>query len=214
MEKTNGSWIPKEKKSYWLNFYSPVGNFEDIFLLPIVYVILLSGLLILLMSEGDQQIFGVINSAVPFYMIVYDLIYKIKLKQSNNKGFDESSFIKLYNVLKNIISIIIVFILCIILLNTFLKLSDYTSKLAFLPFLCCGLCSFGLVLSRIFHKYQLEKLFFKGSIIIFLIYWFGFTIFWTVGIVKQEGNYLYALFSIPFFITGFVAMYKYIIKNK
>ena len=32
--------VVKEKKSYWLNFYSPIGNFEDMLLLPILYIIL------------------------------------------------------------------------------------------------------------------------------------------------------------------------------
>lgn len=213
LEKTNGNWIPKEKKSYWLNYYSPMGNFENIFLLPIVYVILLPGLLSFLMSKGYQKIYGVIFSIVPLYAIIYDLMYKIKLKRSNNKEINETNFIKTHDILKNAISIIAVSILYIILLTIFLKLSDITSKLIFLPFLVCGLCSFGLVLSKVFQNYRLERLFYKANIIIFLTYWFGFLSFWTVGIIKQESNYLYAFFSIPFWIAGFFILYKYIIKK-
>ena len=39
------NWAKEEKKSYWMNFYSPLGNFENMFILPIVYVILLPFLL-------------------------------------------------------------------------------------------------------------------------------------------------------------------------
>ena len=214
LEKTDDCWVPKEKKSYWLNYYSPMGNFENIFLLPIVYVILLPGLLSFLMSKGYQKIYGVIFSIVPLYAITYDLIYKIKLRKSDAKEIDETNFIKSYEVLQNSISIIGVSVVVVILLNIFLKLSDQTSKLIFLPFMCCGLCTFGLVLAKVFKNYKLESVFLKGYVIIFLTYWFGFLSFWTFGIIKQEGNYLYALFSIPFWIFGVFAFYKYIIKNK
>ena len=87
LEETYANWAPREKKSYWLNFYSPIGNFEDIFLLPIVYVILLPGVLSFILSEGFEKIFGVIFSAYPLYIIGYDFIYKIKLsKEKDNNG--------------------------------------------------------------------------------------------------------------------------------
>lgn len=213
LEKTSENWIPKEKKSYWLNYYSPMGNFENIFLLPILYVILLPGLLSFLMAKGYQKIYGVIFSIVPLYAIIYDLIYKIKLKQNNNKEIDETNLVKSYDILKNSISIIAVIIMCGVLTNIFLRCSDLTSKLIFSPFYLCGLCSAGLIISKVFDNYILEKIFFKGYIVIFLIYWFGFISFWTIGIIKQEGNYIYALFSIPFWIAGLYTIYKYFIKK-
>jgi hypothetical protein len=214
LEKTNANWIPKEKKSYWLNYYSPMGNFENIFLLPIVYVILLPGVLSFFMSKGYQKIYGVIFSIVPLYAIIYDLIYKIKLKQSGTKKIDETNFVKSYEIMRNSITIIVVSIMIGILLNIFFQLSDFISIIIFSPFLGCGLCTFGLVISRVFKNYQLEKLFYKGYVIIFLIYWFGFLSFWTIGIISIKGNYMYALFSIPFWIFGILAFYKYIIKKK
>lgn len=214
IEKTRDSWIPKEKKSYWLNYYSPMGNFENLFLLPIAYVILLSGLLSFFMSKGYQKIYGVIFSIVPLYAIIYDLIYKIKLKQNNNKEIDETNFIKSYDIFKNSISIIVAIIMCGVLNNIFfLRCSDITSKLIFSPFYLCGLCSAGLIISKVFENNTLEKIFLKGYIVIFLIYWFGFISFWTIGIIKQEGNFLYALFSIPFWIAGIYIIYKYFIKK-
>ena len=74
--------IPKEKESYWLNFYSPMGDFENIMLLPIVYVILLPGLLSAIISKGAEKIYGLLFMAYPAYIIIYDLKKKI---QKNNK---------------------------------------------------------------------------------------------------------------------------------
>lgn len=213
LESTKGTWLPKEKKSYWMNCYTPVGNFEDYFLLPIVYVILLPGILSILMSEGSQKVYGIIYSIVPFYMIMYDLIYKIKLKKSNGKEIDETNFIKSYEIIVSSITIIIISVMCIIIVTVFFKLSDLTSKIIFLPFVGCALCTLGLNISKIFENRQLEKIFYKGYIIIFLIYVFGFLLSWTIGIVKQEGNYSYILFSIPFWIAGFFILYKYVIKK-
>ena len=213
VEKTNADWEPKEKKSYWLNFYSPMGNFENIFLLPIAYVILLPGLLSFLMSKGYQKIFGVMLSIVPLYIIIYDLIYKIKIKQSDDMAIDQTPFFKSYEIFENSISVIGVSLMVAFLLTIFFKASDNITRLIIMPFVGCGLCSFGIVMSRIFKNYTLEKAFSKGSVLIFFLYWFGFLSFWTIGIAKQEGNYIYALLSLPFWIFGIFAVY-HIIKKK
>lgn len=202
LEEVNDNWNPIEKKSYWLNFYSPIGNFEDMILLPIAYVILLLSVLSFFMSEGYGKIFGLIWCVIPIYIIGYDLIYKIKLKKSNYEGINDEKFYKSYEILKNIMSVIAAVLLCIILMTIFFKLSDFISRLVFSPFLGCGLCSAGLVLAKVFKNKKLEKIFSKGYIIIFLIYWFGFLSFWTVGVFKQKGSILYVLFSIPFWIAG------------
>lgn len=70
--------VPKPKESYWLNLYTPMGNFENMCLLPIAYVILLPGLLSFWMSEGFVKVYGVIFMIPPMYLIAYDLIYKIR----------------------------------------------------------------------------------------------------------------------------------------
>lgn len=213
LEETNEEWTAKEKKSYWLNFYSPMGNFEDIFLLPIVYVILLPGLLSFIMAKGYAKIYGIIFMIVPIYGIIYDLIYKIKLKKSNYNEIDDTALLNSYEILKNIISITIATIIAIILMIIFYTLSDIKSKLIFSPFLGCGICSIGATLSKTFKNYKLENIFLKGYIVIFLIFWFGFLIFWTYGIVKQESSYIPVLFSIPFWLAGFFMIYKYFIKK-
>ena len=68
--------IKSEKKSYWLNFYSPFGSFENIMLLPIVYVIALPGILSVIMSNGFDKIYGILLSGFPIYLIVYDFMIK------------------------------------------------------------------------------------------------------------------------------------------
>ena len=69
--------IVKEKKSYWLNWYSPIGNFENFFLLPIIYVMFLPGFFSFILSDGFDKIYGLIIGIIPLFLIIYDLIYKI-----------------------------------------------------------------------------------------------------------------------------------------
>lgn len=52
------------------------------------------------MSKGEQKIFGIIFSIVPIYIIMYDLIYKIKLKKSSNNEVDDTNLLKSYLTLK------------------------------------------------------------------------------------------------------------------
>ncbi len=72
--------LVKEKKSFWLNWYSPISNFENIFLLPIMYVIFLQGLLSFLISKGAMKIVGLVWCISTGYCIIYDIIKKIKNK--------------------------------------------------------------------------------------------------------------------------------------
>lgn len=212
--KTNETWKIKEKKSYWNNFYSPKGNFEDIMILPIFYVFLLIGLFSIFMSKREHQIiFGLFFSAIPIYIIVYDLIYKIKLKRSDNNTIDDTNLLKSYETLKNIILSISVGFICYKFIDIFLRLSDFTSKLIFSPFLCCGLCSVGYVLSKTIKNNTLKTIFLKGYIVIFLFYWFGFLSYLTIEIIIQEKHYLYALYTTPFWIAGFFIIYKFFMKK-
>lgn len=75
-----------EKTSYWYNFYSPVGSFENILLLPIIYIILLTGTLNFISAEGSEQVYGIIFSVLPLYLIGYDLYHKIKRNNSDVKN--------------------------------------------------------------------------------------------------------------------------------
>lgn len=203
----------KEKKSYWLNFYSPIGNFENLFLLPIVYVILIPGILSFIMSKGEQKIFGIIFSIVPIYIIMYDLIYKIKLKKSSNNEVDDTNLLKSYLTLKNILAIIFALGICLFVINLYVKMSDLKSKIIFLPFLLCTINGIGYMLVKIFNKQKLQNIFLKSYVIIFLIFWFAFLIFLTIKIIEVKA-YIMCLFTIPFWIAGIYVFYKFVIKNK
>lgn len=195
------NWALKEKKSYWMNFYSPIGNFENMFMLPIVYVILLPFLLSFIMSKGSQKIFGLILSAIPVYIIIYDLVYKIKLKNCSIEDMDDTNFIKSYIILKNSISIIAAIVLSGFIINMFSKATDITSRIIFTPFLLCVLCTSGLIIAKTFNSKKWASIFLKSYIIIFLLLWFGMLIFFIVGSFKQ-GDPELALFTIPFWIFG------------
>ena len=78
LDISNNKFEIKERKSYWLNFYTPVTDFEDIFLLPIVYALFLPGFLSFIMADGIDKIYGIIVSILPGYLIIYDAIKKIK----------------------------------------------------------------------------------------------------------------------------------------
>lgn len=211
LEESNEKFktIPKEKKSYWLNFYSPVGNFERIFLLPIIYVIFLFGFLNVL----GHNIFGIIYCVITGALIIYDLIYKIKLANSPNGHVDTISLDKLFNIMYKIVLTIIAFVICFIFVSIFNMLATHTDKLIFLPFLLCGLCAVGLLIGKAFNNVKLQTILNKCYTIIFLIFWFGFITFWAVGIVKQEGSLLYLLFTIPFYLAGLLIVYKVFIKK-
>lgn len=213
-KKLNENLNVNKKRSYWFNFYSPVGNYENIIILPIIYIILLHGLISFYMSDGFNKIYGLVFSVIPIYIIIYDYIYKLKLKKSNNTAIDETNFIKSYDIFFKTTSTFVICIVCIVFFKIFFSLSDFISKLFFLPFLGCGLCTCGIILSTLFEKKKLRKIFFNGYTIIFLTYYFSFITFFTIKIAKQEGSYLYSLYTVPFWIIGFYLIYKYIIKNK
>ncbi len=70
--------IKKESPSYWLNFYTPVGDFENLFLLPIVYVIMAPGIAMMLMSGFIERLIGALITLPSILVILYDLKEKIR----------------------------------------------------------------------------------------------------------------------------------------
>lgn len=207
------NWAKEEKKSYWMNFYSPLGNFENMFMLPIVYVILLPFLLSFLMTKGHQKLFGLFLSAIPVYIIIYDLIYKIKLKNGNPEDMDEANFIKSYIILQNSIKVLAALILSFFMITWFRQATDMISRLIFSPFLLCGLCTSGYLIADAFNLKKWTNIFLKSYIVIFLLLWFGFLIVFIIGSIKQ-GDPELALFTIPFWIFGIFVIKKYFSKNK
>ena len=211
--ETSDTWMPEEKKSYWLNYYSPVGNFEDIFLLPILYVILLPGILSILMSKGFEKIFGVIYSIVPLFAIGYDLVYKIKLKKSSGNPISEIEFVKAYDIFIGILTCFCALFMSGIMIFIFMHFEDTTSRLIFSPFLIVSLCGSGNSFARVFRKPKLAELFHKGYLIVFLLFWFGMLSFATYNIINQGENLIILIFLITFWIVGFYVVYRFFIKK-
>ena len=131
----------------------------------------------------------------------------------NNKEDFEEKVYKAYNIYAKISSIITAIVLCGFLLFGFFKITDTMSRLLFTPFMCCGFCASGLLITKTFGIEKAANVFLKGFAVIFLLFWFGFISFWTVGIIKQEGDMKYILIAIPFYIFGIIAFYNYLIKH-
>ncbi len=75
-EETNDTFeIVKEKESYWVNMYTPFGNFEDILILPIGYLFLIIGVISIILSEPEEIAYGIAFTIIPAFIIIYDYIY-------------------------------------------------------------------------------------------------------------------------------------------
>ena len=202
------------KESYWLNLYSPHGNFEKIPILPIIYIILLSVAVSFIMTKGFQKIYSIIPIAYILYLIIYDLIYKIKKKKSNScEDIDDGKLKNSYMVMLNIIKISAVSILIMILIQVFIKCTNSLGKLLISIFLTCALCYLGHIISIIFNNYTAINIFKKLYTVVFLFYCVGVLIFATISLIKEK-LYTMILFTIPFWLFIFYIIYKEFIKNK
>jgi len=218
--------IPKEKRSYWLNFYSPMGDFENVFLLPIVYVILLPGLLSMFISEGFEKIFGLIWIIVPTYIISYDLACKINLKKFGDarpeqeitsiSKVTEGSKIKetIKKELETMDDIVIglktMILACVLVILTYsLKISaNLLTRLVILPFY---LCCFSLFCAGIFTVIKNEKLanFFKKLVsLIFFISWIIVCFIATLFSIETKQNFSLILVLVPFWAVGIFGLYN------
>ncbi len=206
--------IPKNKESYWLNFYSPMGNFENIFLLPIAYVILLPGLLVFFMASGFQKIYGLLMSAIPLYFIIYDFIYKTKKKKLEKDDIvNDNNLRKSYYILIHTIKLIPIILACIICTVLFLKTKDLLGKGIISIFCLCTFCALGMTISKMRNNEKAAKIFAKMYLIIFLLYWFGMVTLFTINVIQTKA-YAMLLFVLPFWIVGIVVAYKKLIKKE
>lgn len=145
--------IKNEKTSYWLNFYSPIGDFENVLILPILYIIFIPGFLSLLTANGFHKILGLLLMIIPCALIIYDIIYKLKkakaikrmTDETNNVDF-EPELIYLKTKALNILSLFpaIIEVLGGLLFTGFclwiiIKTNDIFTRIFIVPFLICGL---------------------------------------------------------------------------
>jgi hypothetical protein len=163
------------------------------------------------MAEGFAKIYGIILSVFPLYFIIYDLIYKYKL--SKHEYIDDNKLINSYFILENSISIIVYFIINVIFMRWFISTENIIEKLILSPFCLCLLCALGLAIAKAFDKKLLESIFKKLYIVIFLIYWFGMLIYFTISIIKLYKFNIMLLLTIPFWLAGFYILYKLFINK-
>lgn len=101
----------------------------------------------------------------------------------------------------------------ILLLNTFLITKSTSTKVIILPFL---ICSFAYTLENIFlmlGKSKLSNLMNKLYISSFLLYAFGFLIFWCYLNIKNN-SYNSLILSLPFWLCGIFLTKRVFTKNE
>lgn len=206
----------KKGKNYWLNVYSPVGNAENVLIMPALYAILIPGILAFFMSKGFYKLFGIIWIFLPLYFIIYDYLYKLKLKDDklNKKEKKEienmkNSFFSMVNILKLCCAIIPLVIMILI----FHDFNDSLGRLIFTPAIILGVCVVGYVACEITNNEKVKKYFEKGYVIVFLIYWFGTLTYFTFKTLIQHESFILILSTIPFWLAGIAFTYYSLIKE-
>ena len=112
-----------------------------------------------------------------------------------------------------ILGIIIVTISCLFITFYFLRLPGLETKLILSPFLICAFLLGGLILSKILNKSILEYKFFRILIMILIILWFIFIFVCTFEIINHNGNIVYSIVLLPFWLFGVYAFYTDITKK-
>ncbi|MBR3049101.1 MAG: hypothetical protein IKG58_00885 [Bacilli bacterium] len=151
VEPTNEGWIPKEKESYWLNWYSPVGNINGILILPVFYAILLITIFYLNEISPQQKIRGLMAVSVPLYVILYDLIYKIKLRKSNSDKINDTKFLLPYDKFLELLGMIEISFLLSQLIVAFIEMPNLVIRIVLFIFIL-------IVVFIIYKRYIKDKL--------------------------------------------------------
>lgn len=211
LEKINDGWPIKEKNKYFYNLYTTMGNYEGVLLLPIVYLAFVIGIISFAMGNGFDKLVSLLMIICPLYVIIYDLIYKIKLKKSSGQA-DDINLVKFSNIMQKITLVIPAMVICIIFSIIYIKLKEFIFRIIFLPFLFCGYCTLGYYLAIAFQNQRLKKSFLKMYLVIFLIYWFGVLIIATISSIVQKQSEM-IIFSVPFWLVGIYVAYKSFVKK-
>lgn len=148
--------ITNIKENYWFNFYCYLGDFEDIFLLPIFYFAITPFVLTTILTPFPANLFtGVIIIPI-IYIILYDLSYKLKRKKiikrileihnpldranEYNKINESPELKKMWsfsnltmNMIRSLTTLVAILVLTFIILFALIKMQGI-GKLAVLPF--------------------------------------------------------------------------------
>lgn len=205
--------ITKIKENYWMSLYTIFGNFENILLLPIVYVIALPGVISAIMSKGFDKIYGIVIAALPVFVIVYDIIYKIK-KSRTGEGLNGEKASKVFDAIVKSFNGIKILVISIIVTCLFLGVQTIEEKIIVLPFLIISiLLGISFITSHIDND-KIQNIIGKLSNCVFLIFWFGLLTFFTYIIITTNQDITTLVFLIPFWIAGFYFVYAKLIKKK
>ena len=185
-----------------------MGIFEDILLLPLLYVLLIPGILSIVLTKGYGKIFGIIYSSFLMFYLIYDLIYKLKQnKVQRNVIYKLNEF---HETFFNFLPFVGQLIALAIIIRLMFYTKDTISKIMFLPFLILIILSTLATVGRTLKNIKLEKIFTKIVYLIFFTFWFGSL---TIYLVKNSFNINNLILTIPFWIAGIFAVYISIIKK-
>jgi len=84
-EESQNEFPLKIKDNFWLNWYSPHGDFENVVLLPILYLIFSLFFFSSLLSKIPINIIIGAIGIYPLYYIIYDIKKKIEKNKSNQE---------------------------------------------------------------------------------------------------------------------------------
>lgn len=153
---SNAFEVTNIKEKYWFNFYSYLGAFEDIFLLPIVYVAATPFILSAILTPFPANLV-VFAMTIPLsFIILYDFAYKQKRKKLVKKILEETDPIKradrynrvnksqelqklwsfsnlTMNMMRSFVTLVVVIGLTLFLGFILIKVQG-VGKIAFLPF--------------------------------------------------------------------------------
>lgn len=107
--------------------------------------------------------------------------------------------------------VVSIFITCV-LGSLFFK-GNVTTRIIMLPFLVCVIAIVGRSVCYMIDKLQYDGIFKKIYIVSFLVYWFGFLIYFDY-VSLQEKHYGMLFFSIPFWIAGISIVCKFFFSRK
>ncbi len=75
--ESHGDWTSKKKMYFWRTWYTPIGCFKNIVLLPILYVAFLVSLVLFFFSTDIFKYFSLTICFPCIFFIGYDIYYKI-----------------------------------------------------------------------------------------------------------------------------------------
>ena len=138
---------------------------------------------------------------------------KPKLEPWEESILKESRFNRFIEIFYKVILIIVALLLTVVFVSIFIKLEDLKSKLIFLPFIILGLLVVGILFATAQMNDKAKNILTKIYLIIFILFWFGAIIAWSIQMIKEGASLLYLLMTVPFFLAGIYMVYELIKKD-